>query len=82
MLIQEDKITKENGGSIWEKWKVSEAQKSFSNITQQVREMQEDHREGGKINFKFNQNLTIIFHSHISVLKYCTFGPGTGNKTT
>jgi hypothetical protein len=34
---------------MWNGWKISESQKSFPNIIQHVKEIQDDHRRDGKI---------------------------------
>jgi hypothetical protein len=36
---------------MWDGWRISESQKSLSNIIQQVKDIQEGHRIDGKINF-------------------------------
>jgi hypothetical protein len=67
---------------MWKGWKISESQKFFSNIIQQVKELQENNRKDGKIKFQFNQNLTIIFYNNTLMSKYSTSGAGTGSKMT
>jgi hypothetical protein len=57
MLLQEYKIGERNGGHKWKGWKISKTQTSFSNIIQQVKEIQYDHRRVAKSSVLFNQNL-------------------------
>jgi hypothetical protein len=36
---------------MWKGWMINESQKSFTNIIQQVKEIQVDHRRDGNIKF-------------------------------
>jgi hypothetical protein len=51
ILLQDQGITEKTGVGMWKGWKISESKEDFSNIIQQIKYIQEDHRRDGKIDY-------------------------------
>jgi len=58
--------------NMWKGGKISESQKSFPNIIQQVKKVQKDQRKDDKITLPFDRNVTIISYKQFPV-SLCIF---------